>query len=217
MTKTKPRARPAKKTSEEPESAAAERVEDAALSMMGESGVLAGLNLNEVAKHAGVARGLVYHYFGSRRGLLRAAIKRRMSREPDSSRTPSEPMRLGERVAHALKATIKNKDMLALTTLLHLDGSTAPRLMPNAERTLTLLERDQALKLLPHENDLPALHAAYAAATYGYGLYREVLARDLAIPLKELDQRVIEVFVKLFDGMAAGEANLPQKATVRQK
>jgi hypothetical protein len=50
--------------------------------------------------------------------------------------------------------------LLALSTLLHLDGSTAPRLMPNAELTLMLLQRDQALNLLPPGDDLPALHAA---------------------------------------------------------
>ncbi|MFT4116084.1 TetR/AcrR family transcriptional regulator [Bradyrhizobium sp.] len=190
----------------EQEATAAEKVEEAALSMMEKEGVLAGLNLNEVAKHAGVTRGLVYHYFGSRRGLLRAAIRRRMSRERDSSRTPSDTMKLGDRVAHAVQATIKNRDVLSLTTLLHLDGSTAPRLMPNAELTLLLLQRDQALGLVPKESDLPALHAAYAAATYGYGLFREVLARDLAIPIEELDGRVIEVLRRLFNGAGTSDS-----------
>lgn len=202
MTKIKGNARnrPAKDVAVEQESSAAEKVEDAALAMIEKEGVLAGLNLNEVAKYAGVTRGLVYHHFGSRRGLLRAAIKRRMSSERASFRTPTEPMGLGARVAHAIRATIKNKDLLALTTLLHLDGSTAPRLMPNAELTLMLLQRDQALNLLPPGDDLPALHAAYAAATYGYGLYRDVLARDLAIPVEELDERVILILEKVFGG-----------------
>ncbi|ABE38276.1 TetR/AcrR family transcriptional regulator [Rhodopseudomonas palustris] len=203
MTKTKDKQpdRAVNDVSADQESTAAEKVEEAALAMIAREGVLAGLNLNEVAKHAGVTRGLVYHHFGSRRGLLRAALKRRMSSERDSFQTPSEPMRLGARVAHAIRATIKNKDMLALTTLLHLDGSTAPRLMPNAELTLALMQRDQALNLLPDEHDLPALHAAYAAATYGYGLYREVLARDLAVSVDELDRRVIDVLTRLFDGI----------------
>ena len=51
----------------------------AALDLLGRNGVLAGLNLREVADEAGVNRGLVYHYFGSRRDLLRAraAVGRR--------------------------------------------------------------------------------------------------------------------------------------------
>lgn len=184
---------------------AAERVEQAALSLLEREGVLAGLNLNEVAKHAGVTRGLVYHHFGSRRGLLRAAIKRRMSLEGAAWRTPSDPVPLGERAVHAMRSTIASRDTLMLTTLLHLDGSTAPRLMPNAEMTLLLLQRDQAMGLVPDVQDLPALHAAYAAASYGYGLYRDVFARDLGIPVEELDRRIMDIFRTLFNSMAGGK------------
>jgi AcrR family transcriptional regulator len=41
------------------------------------SSTLTGLNLREVADDAGVNRGNIYHYFGSRRELLRAAIAQR--------------------------------------------------------------------------------------------------------------------------------------------
>ena len=47
----------------------------AALLLLERNGVLAGLNLRQVAEEAGVNRGLVYHYFGSRRDLLRAALR----------------------------------------------------------------------------------------------------------------------------------------------
>ncbi|HAM48545.1 MAG TPA: TetR family transcriptional regulator, partial [Alphaproteobacteria bacterium] len=40
-------------------------LEAAALRLLRRHGVLAGLNLREVADEAGVNRGLVYHYFGS--------------------------------------------------------------------------------------------------------------------------------------------------------
>ena len=53
------------------------RLIDAALDLIRSNGVLAGLNLREVAEAAGVNRGNIYHYFGSRRDLLRAAIARR--------------------------------------------------------------------------------------------------------------------------------------------
>src|SRR5690606_36581152 len=58
-----------------PDRAATEAaLEQAALRLLERNGVLAGLNLREVADEAGVNRGLVYHYFGSRRDLLRAAL-----------------------------------------------------------------------------------------------------------------------------------------------
>ena len=53
------------------------RLIDAALDLIRRNGVLAGLNLREVAAAAGVNRGNIYHYFGSRQELLRAAISRR--------------------------------------------------------------------------------------------------------------------------------------------
>ncbi len=176
----------------------AEKVENAVLELLEEQGVLAGINLNEVAAKAGVNRGLVYHHFGNRRGLLRSAIKRRMAEHRVETETPKAPMALGDRVVHALRATLKSRDTVALTTLLHLDGSTAPKLMPNAETTLLLLERDRALGLIPENADLPALHAVYAAAIYGYVVYREIFARDLELAPEALDDRVARTLLALF-------------------
>jgi len=46
----------------------------AALELLEANGVLDGLNLREEADRACVNRGLVYHYCGSRRELLRSAL-----------------------------------------------------------------------------------------------------------------------------------------------
>lgn len=176
----------------------ATKVEEAVLAMIEEKGVLNGLNLNEVAKAAGVNRTLVYHHFGSRRGLLRSAIKHEL-RKRHVETTPVEPMRLGARVVHGLRALLAGGSWLRLTTLLHLDGSNAPRLMPNAETTLLRLERDRALGLTRKADDIPALHASYAAALYGYALFREIFARDLDIEVEELDARVMVQLRELYD------------------
>ncbi len=179
--------------------ASAEKVEEAVLEMLEAQGVLTGINLNEVAKAAGVNRTLVYHHFGSRRGLLRSAIKHELRARQVQTKTPQEPMKLGARVTHALRSLLKGGSSLKLTTLLHLDGSTAPKLMPNAEATLLQLERDRALGLVPDTDDLAALHATYAASVYGYALFREVFARDLMIDQDALDARVLAVMEQLFD------------------
>ncbi|WP_415183191.1 TetR/AcrR family transcriptional regulator [Phaeovulum sp.] len=180
-----------------------EKVEDAVLALLAEQGVLAGINLNEVAKAAGVNRSLVYHHFGSRRGLLRSAIRRELDKKQVQTRTPTTPMKLGARVVHALRSLLVGERSLQLTTLLHLDGSKSPRLMPNAETTLLQLERDRALGLVGDIDDLPALHTAYAASVYGYALFREIFARDLGIDVAELDDRVARQFEALFDGIGA--------------
>ena len=54
-----------------------QRLIESALELIRKNGVLAGLNLREVAAGAGVNRGNIYHYFGSRQELLRTAINRR--------------------------------------------------------------------------------------------------------------------------------------------
>lgn len=175
-----------------------EKIEKAVLDLLEEQGVLAGININDVARKAQVTRSLVYHHYGSRRGLLRSAIRRRMAVNSAATKTPKEPLPLNERIVHALQATDAAVDALKLTTLLHLDGSTAPKLMPNAESTLLLLERDLALSLLPDTNDLEALHTIYASLVYGYTLYREIFARDLCIDAAKLDARVKNEIGQLF-------------------
>lgn len=190
------------------------KVQQAVLEMLAKDGPLAGINLNEVAKRAGVNRTLVYHHFGTRQELLRSAIRGRMQEKTSLTRTPTEPMALGDRVVHALHNALDRADTLQLMTLLHLDGSTAPRLMPNARTTLVLLERDRALGLVPPTDDLPALHAAYAAAVYGYALFREIFARDLDLEVGALDQRFAQVLPLLFrsEGPAAAPAAAPAPA-----
>ena len=174
-------------------------LEEAALSLLEEEGVLAGLSLQEVATRAEVNRALMYHYYSSKRDLLRAAIRREMASGGEKERTPDTVMSLGKRVSAGLKRALKYKRILHLTTLLHLDGSTAPKLMPNARSTLVVLDRDRLAGKIPAGADLPGLHAAYAALTYGYVLYREVLARDLEIEPAELDGRVFAEVERIFD------------------
>jgi AcrR family transcriptional regulator len=173
-------------------------VENAALELIEEEGVLAGLNLQEVANRADVNRALVYHYFSTKRELLRTAIKHRMASGADKEHTPADIMDLGERVAAGLERGLQYEHILRLTTLLHLDGSTAPKLMPNANTTLLLLDRDRLSGKISDEADLEALHAMYAALTFGYVLFHEVFARDLAIDPAELDARVAAEVRRLF-------------------
>lgn len=78
-------------------------------------------------------------------------------------RTPIEPMPLGERLAYGLRKSLESADTLRLSTLLHLDASLSPELMPNAKTTMALLDRDLALGLVPQTDDIDALHGSYAA------------------------------------------------------
>lgn len=183
-----------------------ELVESAALELIEEEGVLSGLNLQEVANRADVNRALVYHYYSTKRELLRSAIRHRMASGGDNERTPDEVMELGDRIASGVERALEYEHILKLTTLLHLDGSTAPKLMPNASKTLLLLDRDRLSGKISDDADLVALHALYAAFTYGYVLFHEVLARDLGLDTAELDVRVAAEVRRLF-GSDSGDAN----------
>ena len=73
--------------------------QDAALRLLDRDGVLSGLNLREVADEAGVNRGLVYHYFGSRAALQRRAL-RKTARERIGAISVARDMPFRERVLH---------------------------------------------------------------------------------------------------------------------
>ena len=57
---------------------------EAALRLLDRNGVLAGLSLQDVADEAGVSRGLVHAYFGTRQDLLRSALDARLQEYADT-------------------------------------------------------------------------------------------------------------------------------------
>jgi AcrR family transcriptional regulator len=178
-------------------------LEQAATKLLERDGVLAGLNLREVADEAGVNRGLVYHYYGSRGKLLRRALRRR-GQQSLSELAAHHDLPFLERWAQFFHTTVLRPDPIALTTLLMLDGSEPIRTMPLRDRTREGLRRDVAEGHLDPDVDLVALHALLVSSVFGYSLYREAFARELGIDVGELDARVDAlVFKKLLGSIAA--------------
>jgi AcrR family transcriptional regulator len=95
------------------------RLIDVALDLILNKGVLAGLNLREVAEGAGVNRGNIYHYFGSRRELLRAAIARRFEAMAEHVVADSRGLSFVERRLRTfqLSATIHDSQLRALLVI----------------------------------------------------------------------------------------------------
>src|SRR5690606_17434102 len=84
-------------------------------------GILAGINLREVAKEAGVTRGLLYHHFGNRAELLRASLMRdRMSRAAEYG-IPDQLQTLGSWAKHWFRTSLKFKRATQLLAVVHLD------------------------------------------------------------------------------------------------
>jgi AcrR family transcriptional regulator len=175
---------------------------EAAVRLLERNGVLAGLNLREVADDAGVNRGLVYQYFGSRRELLRAALKRDLTERMDAmGAIRHQPVRQSVRLL--LRAMLKHRGAVRLGTLLVLDGDPQVRAMPLRRDTMRALARAQAEDSL-RAGDTEAMHAAVMSLVYGYTIYRDHLAADLGIPADQLDVRVEEITDMMIASLTTG-------------
>ncbi|MFC6063883.1 TetR/AcrR family transcriptional regulator [Streptomyces ochraceiscleroticus] len=175
----------------------AQTLERAALDLLERDGVLGGLNLREVADRAGVNRGLVYHYFGSRRDLLRSALRRNVRERIAAIRLQDRPARFSSRVRHVLKGGVRYASAFRLAVLLLLDGDTQLRLMPDLPRTQELLRQDQEAGLIDRDVDLVALHTALTSLSTGYVLARSRLAKEFGVGVRELDDRFIGLAERL--------------------
>ncbi|QKW36512.1 TetR/AcrR family transcriptional regulator [Actinomadura sp. NAK00032] len=165
-----------------------ESLRAAAVALLRRGGVLAGLNLRQVADEARVNRGLVYQYFGSRRSLLRSALFHR-SRPNAEDAVDAAGLPLRERLARLFWTSLRNPEPVRLATLLVLDGDDRPRVLLNRGAGRADLAAEAGRGELPVE-DVAAVQAAIASTIYGYTLLREHLAREIGLPPEELDERM---------------------------
>ncbi|MBH1933478.1 TetR/AcrR family transcriptional regulator [Streptomyces sp. AV19] len=171
---------------------------DAAVRLLRRDGVLAGLNLQEVAAEAGVNRGQIYQIYGSRQALLRAALGRLANAGEGQGRDHfAKPF--PRRARPALRWTVRRSLMAKLGALLALDGDEEFHPLPAAVHTRQALARDVADGVLPPGFDGEAAHILNMSAALGYAVFREAFARDMGIPLDELDERVLAVHRDLID------------------
>ena len=150
------------------------RLIDVALNLIRDKGVLAGLNLREVAEGAGVNRGNIYHYFGSRQELLRAAINRQFEAIVDSLSKSSSKTGFVARRLNAFRvnnSNDKNNDSM-LRALLVLDGDDTVDPIPLFEGGLSQLRQDVIDGDIDKGHDLEGLQVALSAMQRGYRIFR---------------------------------------------
>lgn len=138
-------------------------LEDAALTLLRRDGVLAGVNLREVADAAGVNRGLVYHYYGSRGKLLRAALARHGQRNLKRLRALAD-LPGPQRWRRFLRTILRDPEAIELTTLLLMDGTARIRATPLRDETMAAIRRDVEAGELPEDLDLVAFHTVMVTA-----------------------------------------------------
>ncbi|WP_129308127.1 TetR/AcrR family transcriptional regulator [Streptomyces sp. L2] len=176
---------------------------DAAVRLLRRDGVLAGINLREVAQEAGVNHGQIYQYFGTRQALLRAAIARLIEADrPDQAPHWEQPFT--DRRRTMWNWALTQPDLVRLRALLALDDDPELSLFPSLENTRAALERDRRSGALPPDADGEVAHAMTAVTYLGYCIFRHAIARDLGIPADELDRRAADVFDRMLGGLAAG-------------
>lgn len=176
-----------------PDRAATEAaLQKAALSLVERNGVLAGLNLREVAEEAGVNRGLVYHYFGSRRDLLRSALRSDAEQRLDDA-AGGFGLPAAARYSRYLRTFVSHRRAAMLATLLTLDGDDSLHAVPDLHGARGRLARDVAGGALPADVDTDAFHIAMAALVYGYLVFRERFADELETEPQDLDEQVATV------------------------
>ena len=177
------------------------RLIDAALDLIRRNGVLAGLNLREVAAAAGVNRGNIYHYFGSRQELLRAAISRRFRAVADHITSDRRGRSFVERRLRGFRSVETIHDS-QLRALLVVDGDETVDPMPQFEAALDSLRQDVADGSIDRSHDLEALQVALSALLRGYRIFGEAYAKRVGTDLDDLDERVASIVRGWLEAMA---------------
>lgn len=176
-----------------------EVIEAAALELLNENGILAGLNLREVAERAGVNRALVYQYFGDRRGLLRSALFKAAARRPIWHHPRRATQQLVDRLLGDFREVVKARDQVRIVALLRLDNDDQGPVLDYPEESFSLLERDKSQGALPGDLEVRPFHILFISMLAGYSLFRDRIADEVGVTTHELDasmEQTIEIVVK---------------------
>lgn len=166
---------------------------EVALEQIRTKGVLAGLNLREVAEGAGVNRGNIYHYFGSRQELLRAGINRKFTALILSFTAGLKRIPFVEQRLRTLRLVEDSDDSL-LRALLVADGDKDVDPIPYFDESLSQTRQHVIDGDIHPDHDLEALQVAISAITRGYSIFREPYAKRLGISVNEMDGRVMDIY-----------------------
>ncbi|HVX53763.1 helix-turn-helix domain-containing protein [Nocardioides sp.] len=174
---------------------------EATFELLERDGIFGGVNLQEVADRAGVNRGQIYQYFGDRRSLLRSAVAHWAKAWAAGAKRHWEASFIQRRRA-MFRDALADPRVTLVEALLAMDGDPDYHVLPELARTRAALERDQRSGDLPADADAVAMHAFTVAAYKGYVIFREALARDIGVPVDELDQRVLAVYDRVLESMS---------------
>jgi AcrR family transcriptional regulator len=172
---------------------------DAALDQLTRKGVLAGLNLRQVADDVGVTPANIYHYFGSRQGLLRATLAREMGELAGPIDEAAQRSFVDRR--SRMFDLIASTPPLALTALLALDGDPDFEPLPFLDQTRAAYRAQVAAGEIPAGLDVDAVHLLTLATSIGFAIYGPAAARQLGLDLGDLHDRARVVFQRMLQAL----------------
>lgn len=176
------------------------QLEAAALRLVARDGILGGLNLREVATEAGQNRALVYQYFGSRRALLRSAL-RGIRLNHLSLLRAIRSLPFVQRRRMLFRAAIEDPVYARVEALLALDGDEELRVFPYLGDAMRELERDRENGDLDPALALAGVHAVTLAAQLGYCIFRDNFVSELGVPKDALNEQAEAAFVRMLEGL----------------
>lgn len=180
------------------------RLLEAARSLIERDGVLGGISLLEVAKESSVNRGQIYQYFGSRRELLRSAL-RQHSWWPDSADVGwDEIFQLPFRARRAklFQVAIQFSTFIKLGALLVLDRDPEAQIFPFASRQIAVMRADHERGTVRRDVDPVTAHIMTVATYMGYCIFREQFAKEFGVGLATLDRRAEVAYAQMVGGLA---------------
>ena len=182
------------------------RLLEAARSLIERDGVLGGISLHEVAEESSVNRGQIYQYFGSRRELLRAALRQSSWWPGRAGVGWDDIFRLPflQRRSRLFGLAIQFSTFIKLATLLVLDGDPEAVVFPAAPRQIRRVQADQQRGDLREDVDPTAAHIMTVATYLGYCVFREQFAREFGVDPETLDRRAEVAYVHMLSGLAPG-------------
>lgn len=188
---------------------AAERsLKEAALKLLRRDGLLAGLNLQEVADEASVNRGLIHRWFGSRRELLRAALRTQRERLADDV-AASLDRPVEDRTAWAVRQYAADPSHAQMVMLLCLDGDEQLEPIPYLPERLAAFADEVARGRWSADADPLALTVLWDVILDGYFTMRDALARQTGLTPTELDERVFASVGRLFRSVLPADPDHP--------
>jgi AcrR family transcriptional regulator len=179
----------------------------AALELLDERGALDKMSLREIAERAGVHRGLVYHYFGSREELLREAARRLIAGRKGEL-AEDEELPFAARMTRMLESALGYPEAGRLSVLLVLDHDETVRTLPFRRQALPRI-RDDMERGGVALDDPEALYALVCSVTYGFLLMGERFAQEMGCDHDDLRARVLATCHTLFASVDAEAAPTP--------